>query len=148
MKFITLMEPWATLMMLGYKRVETRSWGTDYRGDVAIHAGKNPECVKDVSYVMGLFERAGIPMLEGFPMRASEYPLGRIIAVGRLVDVKRMDRKLIAAQTKMERAFGDWRPKRSAFFFEEVRRTTYQIEWKGALGLRDLPWDIAEKVVA
>ena len=40
MKLISLWEPWATLMALGAKKVETRSWDTNYRGLLAIHASK------------------------------------------------------------------------------------------------------------
>ena len=39
-KVITLWQPWAQLMALGLKRFETRSWSTDYRGVLAIHAAK------------------------------------------------------------------------------------------------------------
>ena len=40
MHVLTLWHPWAGAMALGLKRIETRSWRTDYRGDVAIHAAK------------------------------------------------------------------------------------------------------------
>lgn len=39
-KVITLIQPWATLIALGEKKIETRSWKTKYRGDLLIHAGK------------------------------------------------------------------------------------------------------------
>lgn len=37
---LTLTQPWATLVALGEKHYETRSWDTGYRGLVAIHAAK------------------------------------------------------------------------------------------------------------
>ena len=40
MKVLTIKQPWATLIMEGYKRFEFRSWQTKYRGDLLIHAGK------------------------------------------------------------------------------------------------------------
>ena len=40
MKALTLTPPWATLVALGHKRVETRSWRTQSRGPLAIHAAK------------------------------------------------------------------------------------------------------------
>lgn len=39
MKALTLHQPWASLVALGVKTIETRSWGTSYRGPLAIHAG-------------------------------------------------------------------------------------------------------------
>ncbi|GLC88685.1 ASCH domain-containing protein [Lysinibacillus piscis] len=41
MKAITIKQPWATLIALGEKKFETRSWQTKYRGQIAIHAGKS-----------------------------------------------------------------------------------------------------------
>lgn len=40
MKVLTIKQPWAILIMQGYKRFEFRSWQTKYRGDLLIHAGK------------------------------------------------------------------------------------------------------------
>ena len=38
--YLTLTQPWATLMAIGAKLNETRVWRTHYRGWFAIHAGK------------------------------------------------------------------------------------------------------------
>jgi hypothetical protein len=35
---LTLWQPWASLVALGVKSIETRSWSTQYRGPLAIHA--------------------------------------------------------------------------------------------------------------
>lgn len=40
MKAISLWQPWATLMALGLKTVETRHWATSYRGILVITAAK------------------------------------------------------------------------------------------------------------
>ena len=40
MKAITIWQPYATLIVLGLKRFETRCWGTSYRGPLVIHAAK------------------------------------------------------------------------------------------------------------
>lgn len=40
MKVLTIKQPWASLIMLGLKKYEFRSWKTDYRGELLIHAGK------------------------------------------------------------------------------------------------------------
>ena len=37
---ISLIQPWATLIVAGLKRYETRSWSTPYRGRILIHASK------------------------------------------------------------------------------------------------------------
>lgn len=40
MKAITLHQPYATLMAVGAKTFETRSWKTGYTGQIAVHAAK------------------------------------------------------------------------------------------------------------
>ena len=41
MRALSLTEPWATLVAIEAKRIETRSWQTGYRGELLIHAAKN-----------------------------------------------------------------------------------------------------------
>lgn len=43
MKAITIKQPWASLIIDGYKKYEFRSWKTNYRGKILIHAGMNLE---------------------------------------------------------------------------------------------------------
>lgn len=43
MKVLTIKEPWATLIINGYKKYEFRSWKTNYRGKILIHAGKSTD---------------------------------------------------------------------------------------------------------
>lgn len=38
MKAISIRQPWAWLIVNGYKDIENRSWNTKYRGTVLIHA--------------------------------------------------------------------------------------------------------------
>ena len=38
MKALTILQPWASLIACGAKMIETRSWSTAYRGEIAIHA--------------------------------------------------------------------------------------------------------------
>ncbi len=41
MKVLTLKEPFASLIGEGIKTIETRSWKTNYRGEIFIHASKS-----------------------------------------------------------------------------------------------------------
>ena len=43
MKALTIKEPWATLIINGYKEYEFRSWKTNYRGRILIHSGKTTD---------------------------------------------------------------------------------------------------------
>lgn len=39
MKTLSIRQPWAWLIVHGYKPVENRSWGTSFRGEFFVHAG-------------------------------------------------------------------------------------------------------------
>ena len=43
MKALTIRQPWASLIINNYKKYEFRSWKTNYRGKILIHAGINIE---------------------------------------------------------------------------------------------------------
>lgn len=147
MKALTLIEPWASLVAHGLKKIETRSWSTPYRGPVAIHAGRNRDAIRTGRYVGQLFEEAGIPV-PAWWMAADQYPLGCIVAVARLDSCFRMEANSIAEQTRQERAFGGWCVGRYAFVLKDVRRVAEPVPVRGALGLWDLPQDVAAKALA
>ena len=77
MKCLTVKQPWASLIIDGYKKYEFRSWKTNYRGKIFIHAGKNIE--KD--------------MLERFQEYHLDYELGAIIGEAELVDCILVDER-------------------------------------------------------
>ena len=70
MKVLTIKEPWATLIIDGYKKYEFRSWKVNYRGKILIHAGMS--CDED--------------MLERFKDYNLECNKGAIIGEADLVD--------------------------------------------------------------
>jgi hypothetical protein len=147
-KGFSLIEPWASLVAWGFKRVETRSWGTPFRGSIAIHASKSKEVVKDLMQVETLFREAGIEMPVWWPKRPEDNPLGKVVAICCLKDCRIMTPELIADQTPQERAFGAWEPGRFAWFLDGVRRITDAIPCRGALGLWELPDDVEAIAVA
>ena len=78
MKVITLKQPWATLVAEGIKEYEFRSWKTNYRGKLLIHAGAGIDKEE-----MKKFEHLNL-----------EYPSKRIIAEVELVDCLFLDESL------------------------------------------------------
>ncbi len=62
MKVLTIKEPWATLIIEGYKKYEFRSWKTNYRGKILIHAGLSKDNInlfKDYNLVYSKGEIIG-----------------------------------------------------------------------------------------
>lgn len=78
MKAITIKQPFASLIAEGIKKYEFRTWKTNYRGKILIHAGKgiNKDALKK-------YENLNL-----------EYPSGAIIAVADLTDCIFIDEKL------------------------------------------------------
>ncbi|PPI89218.1 ASCH domain-containing protein [Nocardia nova] len=74
---LSVRRPWANLIIAGHKSVENRSWGTDHRGRLVIHAGK--------TWVPEGAALAAAEGLDGFGDRAG-CPAG-ILGVVRLIDV-------------------------------------------------------------
>src|SRR3954451_17421580 len=83
MKAVSVQQPWATLIVSGAKRIETRSWQTRHRGPLAVHAssrfppaarllcGRSPWCQ--------LLAQAGF---DGW----AALPVGRVLGLVDLVD--------------------------------------------------------------
>lgn len=97
MKALTIRQPWASLIGLGVKTIETRSWTTRYRGTLAIHAGKRPPepdlrlgpggpVVAEEWLVDGDGPEAP-RLLDLCNELAHPLPLGAIVATANLVDV-------------------------------------------------------------
>ena len=54
MKTLTIINPWAGLILIGLKDVENRTWKTDYRGKLLIHSSKSS---KDLRTIEDYIER-------------------------------------------------------------------------------------------
>lgn len=79
MRCITIRQPWATLIAIQEKRFETRGWMTRYRGELAIHAGKQID--KEVCR-----EEPIRSLLAAHGLTAEVLPTGAFVAVCRLAD--------------------------------------------------------------
>lgn len=77
MRAITIHQPWASLIAIGAKRFETRGWATNYRGPIAIHAGKQ----KDADTCLMLASEHVCIWRNIVPM-----PFGSIIATAELIE--------------------------------------------------------------
>lgn len=135
----SLIQPWASLMALGEKRIETRSWRTPYRGWVAIAASvkRDPDGLEFASEepCQSVLHAHGIDN----PLRL---PYGAIVCVGRLVDcvpTEYCDTLLSTLANRpsgrYESFFGNYQPNRFAWLFDDVTPLPRPIGVKGALGL-------------
>lgn len=126
MKAISLWQPWATLMALGEKLYETRSWPTDERGQVLIYATKKTSDPR-----IGRFEDVfnqepfySTLVRHGFT-RFGQLPLGALVSMHNLEACLNSDKaksEILAAKRIYEMAFGDYSPGRFAFRMPLVKR--------------------------
>lgn len=135
MKALSLTQPWATLVAIGAKRYETRSWNTNHRGPIAIHAAKGfpKDCQQLCEY----------DPFDKYIASSRELPLGAIIAVADLVTVHRTEWVLSQIRGTDEEKFGDYSAGRFAWFLNNVRKLPAPIPCKGALGLWEVPISVA-----
>lgn len=155
---ITLTQPWATLVAIGAKKIETRSWATKYRGPLLIHAAKGLASVieREVERVFELQSGAFYVALSsaGYT-EASQLPRGAIVARCELTDVHQIpsapmhfprgvpaDHPLASYPVVLpplrdtpERAFGGYTPGRYAWLLSDVQALPEPIPAKGQLGL-------------
>jgi hypothetical protein len=137
LKAITLTQPWAQLVAIGAKRIETRSWSCTYEGPLAIHAAKNfptwAEETADHKPFAPVLEATGYHWRVGIKHNTRCLPLGQVIAVAWLQAVKLITPDFRVTST--ERAFGNYTLGRYAWHFSTVYRLTTPIAVRGSLGL-------------
>jgi hypothetical protein len=134
MKALTVTQPWVTLIAVGAKHVETRSWTTGHRGLLAIHAAHRfPTWARELCQTDPfrlVLDQAGITGPEALPC-------GMVLATCRLAAVRPTSRPLPATWPvgRHEVAFGDYRFGRYAWLLTDVTPLTRPVLARGALGL-------------
>lgn len=161
MKALTLTQPWATLVALGLKRFETRSWPTSYRGTLAIHAAKGMP--KYARYALTDNWAVYTALCEHFDLRCPTgqhlielLPRGVVVARCQVVDCKRIVTRehlhmdagassAYRAEGEMfppldpELSFGNYDHGRYAWILDAIKPLATPIPAKGALSLWQWP---------
>lgn len=147
MRILSLTQPWATLVAIGAKSFETRSWGTSYRGPLAIHAAKGLGPIGGKGGLRYQFiEDPFYEVLTAAGYDASDcLPLGAIVAVCDLAECYEIREKGLWAHHTIhslpgepERSFGDYSPGRFAWKLTQVQALTTPLPYRGAQGLRGI----------
>jgi len=133
MKVLSITEPMATLICLGKKKIETRSWKTNYRGELYIHASltKIRKEWKDNKELMNLLDNSSLNY-------------GNIICKCNLVDCVYMDNEFINKIKKDNQEYicGIYEFGRYAWILENVEILDTSIKVKGHLGI----WNYEEEI--
>lgn len=134
MKAISLLQPWASLIATGDKRIETRSWQRAYRGPLAIHSSKGfSRLLRELCNTQpfkAVLAKAGFSL--------DNLPLGKIVATCDLVDIIEMTPEfidLVKSARGYEYNFGVYEVGRYAWILEDVKPLEKPIPAKGALSI-------------
>ena len=130
MKTISITEPYASLILNGEKHIETRSWKTNYRGEILIHASATKVTLNSAMKKWGLTRDEYWKLLE----RAKYVHHGFIIAKAKLVDCVKMTSEWIDTLSESERTAGFYSEGRYGWILEDVTPVEFT-KAKGKLGL-------------
>lgn len=135
MKALSLTQPWATLVALGEKTIETRSWQTSYRGPLLIHAAK--------AFPMWCREMCDTPpfreVLRKHGLGASDLPRGVLLCEVNFHSIIPTEGIIgnpkLFSSCEHEIMFGNYSDGRYGFLLSDLQPYGSPIVAKGALGI-------------
>lgn len=131
MKILTLWQPWASLIVMGAKVYETRTWRTDHTGRLFIHAAKFGLRVKEQRRMESQIEwRRTLRMLGVGAIE--DLPQGAVLGCVNLLKCDSVED--LPNLSPDERLWGDFRPGRWAWKCSRPTRFM-PVQMKGAQGL-------------
>lgn len=144
MKCLSVWQPWATLLVVGDKEFETRSWSSRHRGPLLIHAsrksaGDPDEFMADLHLECG----ADFPGVQSSPIG---FPRGAIVGFGYLTAI--VGTQFFAPKiSAKEYALGDWTPGRFAWRLAQPKPFAAPIDWRATQGVFDVPDDVVRAAI-
>lgn len=142
MKALSLFQPWASLMAVGAKTIETRGRTWAHRGDFAVHAGRHCEgfLLNDGAVCRAL----GLSME---PSAKITLPAGAIVCVVELYadeDAMMVAHELMEAGNCMELKCGDYSMGHRAWRTRNLRKLRTPVRCPGHQGI----WNLAPEIEA
>jgi len=153
MKVIVIRQPWAWLIVNGFKDVENRSWATRYRGPLLIQASAGEPSVRELDDFRAYASKRGVKL-------PRQFDLGGIVGMARIDDcvtksrskwfegpvgwVLSKPKRLPFVSLKGQLGLFD-PPKRvlKRYKLESSAKGTYSRATRGIMSPRDLAWRIS-----
>lgn len=140
MKTLSIRQPWASLIVKGFKDVENRSWRTPIRGEIAIHASasKTEYDWEDAVITMSMIQTITFSEAQKWLIESigefDKLPRGRILGTVEIIDCKR-------ERTSPWHFEENW-----GFYLQNPKEIKEPIPAKGKLGFWDFDLSLAEVV--
>ena len=139
MKVLSIRQPWAYLIVAGYKDIENRKWYTNHRGPLLIHASKAVD-PNDFPKQRQWIREAGIVIPND-----NDLPRGAIVVSANLTEVYsdgRDDRLLDIYDSKNN----PWFEGPYGFLMTDPVEFEDPIQCRGQLGIRDVSDSLMARV--
>jgi len=141
---LSLTQPWASLMALGLKRIETRSWRPRYTGPIAIQAARGFDQEDQLLCEVEPFRSALLTdsTLDPDKPLAPQLPRGSVLAFARL-DSSEQVLPGIHLPGEPERTFGNYAIGRYMLHFSHLHRLAEPCEAVGGLNYPQYSFGLA-----
>lgn len=150
MRILTIKQPFATLIVEGIKKYETRSRKISYRGAIAIHSSKKPVSKDEFEWISKSIEK-------DINIKTLEYPAGKIIGFANVTDVLAIKHNyhpgdlsnniVTSSLSNVEKNTGHWNEGHFAFELSNVKKISTPLDYQGNLGLRVPEPSLLKKLV-
>jgi len=132
MKVLSVRQPWAYLIVAGYKDIENRTWRTSYRGPLLIHSSQAVD-PNDFPKQRAYIESAGIVIPE-------DLPRGAIVGAATLTDVHDWASPPYTGSVpgQVKYSPSPWFEGPYGFEMADAVEFAEPIPWRGQLGIRDV----------
>lgn len=143
-RLLTIRQPYATLIALGEKLVETRIWDTAYRGWLGIHAGLGLSRADEREYEEIAKREPCRSILASRGLKYHDLPRSAVLAVCRIEECVPGPAAALSL-SEQEIALGSYSDAHFGFFLGSIRPLPTVVRVKGCQGLWKSPW-VARKV--
>ena len=140
MKTLSIRQPWASLIIKGFKNVENRSWRTSIRGEIAVHASasKAEDDWEDAIITVAVIRAIALSEAKEWLIKTigefDKLPRGVILGTVEITDCKR-------ERTSPWHLEENW-----GFYLQNPKEIKKPIPAKGKLGFWDFDLSLAEAV--
>lgn len=128
---LSIRQPWAFLVVTAQKNLELRTWGTNHRGPIVIHASRQVDEVAAAYF--------------GFEIVS--WPVGVALGVVQIVDVLTLGRRELVRCQSSHRSWGPFTHGMRGWVFSKQQVLANPVAMRGSKGLFPIPDEEVRQIV-